>query len=89
VKLALLAVVLASLLLAPTAGAASSVPAPWKNCTAVNHRYHHGIGRVGAHDKTSGDPVTNFKRSTLLYKTAIRNNAGLDRDHDGIACESA
>jgi hypothetical protein len=89
VKLASLAATLASLLLAPTVGAASSVPAPWKNCTAVNHRYHHGIGRAGAHDKTSGDRVTNFKRSTVLYNTAIRNNRGLDRDKDGIACESA
>jgi Excalibur calcium-binding domain len=42
---------------------------------------------VGAHDKTSGEPVTNFKRSTKLYRLATGYNAGLDRDHDGIACE--
>jgi hypothetical protein len=35
-------------------------PPQWKNCTAVNKRYPHGVGKVGAHDKTSGVPVTNF-----------------------------
>jgi Excalibur calcium-binding domain len=63
------------------------VPALWKNCTHVNKRYPHGVGKVGARDKTSGTPVTNFKHSTPLYRTAIRSNRGLDRDKDGIACE--
>ena len=64
-----------------------AVPAIWKNCTHVNKRYPHGVGRVGAHDKTRGTPVTNFKRSTFLYRIAMRYNRGLDRDRDGIACE--
>jgi hypothetical protein len=42
---------------------------------------------VGAHDKTTGTPVTNFKRSNLLHRRAMSYNRGLDRDHDGIACE--
>ena len=72
----------------PFAGAANSrIPARWKNCTVVNKRYPHGVGRVGAHDKTSGEPVTNFRRSNLLYRTPMRYNRGLDRDRDGIACE--
>jgi hypothetical protein len=71
------------------AGTASAVVAPWKNCTQVNHKYPHGVGKVGAHDKTAGTPVTTFKRSNTLYATAMRNNRGLDRDHDGIACETA
>ena len=71
----------------PFAAAARTVSAPWKNCTQVNKRYPHGVGRVGARDKTSGTPVTNFKRSNFLYKTAMRYNRGLDRDKDGIACE--
>jgi Excalibur calcium-binding domain len=70
------------------ADAASTViPLRWKNCTQVNKRYPHGVGRLRAVDKTSGEPVTNFKRSTLLYRTAMRYNRGLDRDKDGIACE--
>ena len=63
------------------------IPAKWRSCKAVNARYPHGVGRFGAHNLTAGDPVTNFFHSTLLYKTAIRFNKGLDRDHDGIACE--
>jgi Excalibur calcium-binding domain len=64
-----------------------AVPALWRNCTHVNKRYPHGVGKVGARDKTSGTPVTTFKRSTFLYRTAMRYNRGLDRDKDGIACE--
>jgi hypothetical protein len=71
----------------PFATAAGAVSAPWKNCTQVNKRYPHGVGKVRARDKTSGTPVTNFKRSNALYLTAMRNNRGLDRDKDGIACE--
>jgi len=48
----------------------------------MHTRYPHGVGKVGAHDKTSGVPVTNFKRSTALLL-----NRGLDRDKDGTACE--
>jgi len=72
---------------APFAIAARAVPYPWKNCTQVNKKYRHGVGKVGARDKTSGTPVTTFKRSTYLYRTAMRYNRGLDRDKDGIACE--
>jgi hypothetical protein len=60
----------------------------WRNCTAVNHQYPHGVGRRDAHDHvTSGTPVTNFKRSNQLFATAMDHNKGLDRDHDKIACE--
>jgi hypothetical protein len=71
----------------PFATAAHAVSAPWKNCTQVNKRYPHGVGKVRARDKTSGTPVTDFKRSNALFRTAMRNNKGLDRDKDGIACE--
>ena len=54
---------------------------------AGEKKYRHGVGRVGARDKTSGTPVTTFRRSNFLYKTAMRYNRGLDRDKDGIACE--
>jgi hypothetical protein len=61
----------------------------YKNCTALNKRYWHGIGRTNAHDKTSGAPVTTFRRSNRLYRLALSYNKGLDRDKDGIACEKA
>jgi Excalibur calcium-binding domain len=71
---------------ASTPAATNGVPW-WENCKHVNARFPHGVGRRFAHDKTSGIPVTNFRRSTLLYLRAIRHNRGLDRDKDGIACE--
>jgi hypothetical protein len=72
----------------PFATAASSrTPYQWSNCTVVNHRYPHGVGRANAVDHTSGTPVTNFTHSTSLYNTAMRYHSGLDRDKDGIACE--
>jgi hypothetical protein len=82
--------VLLATLLAPSLGAATSaIPYRWKNCTIVNKRFPHGVGRYGAHDRTrSGtDPVTDFRRSNRLYREAMRYHRGLDRDKDGIACE--
>lgn len=86
-RLAILALLLAGSL-APTAVATTTTTMVWwQNCTAVHHLYPHGVGRRYAHDITTGTPVTNFKRSTYLYNLAISHNAGLDRDHDHIACE--
>src|SRR4051794_5984176 len=81
-----------------TAGLALSAPADaaarhFPNCASMNRTYHHGVGLPTAHDRTSGTPVSSFKRSKALY---LANNgphrAGgreydLDRDNDGIACE--
>jgi hypothetical protein len=55
----------------------------------VNKRYPHGVGKIRAHDRTSGTPVLSFTRSNRLYATAMSVNRGLDRDKDGIACEKA
>ena len=82
VRPGLVAATTAALLLA---GAASSHAAAktYKNCTAMNKAYPHGVGRKGARDKTSGTPVTNFKVSNSIYAA----NRKSDRDKDGIACE--
>ncbi|RUR03311.1 excalibur calcium-binding domain-containing protein [Labedella endophytica] len=58
---------------------------PFANCTALNKKYPHGVGKKGAKDKVSGKtkPVTNFTVSTALYN----ENKKSDRDKDGIACE--
>ena len=77
-------------LAAPTAAAVrttGAVPKLYKNCTNLNKKYPHGLGRANARDKTSGTPVTNFKRSTRLYKLAMGHNKRLDGDKGGIACE--
>ncbi|MFT4010450.1 MAG: excalibur calcium-binding domain-containing protein [Nocardioidaceae bacterium] len=74
----------ATLAIAGTAGVAEAKPAKtYKNCTALNKAYPHGVGLPGAHDHTSGKPVTTFKRSKALYNA----NSKSDRDKDGIACE--
>jgi uncharacterized membrane protein len=90
---------LTAVLIAALGMGAASAPAgaakakSYKNCSAMNDVYPHGVGRKGASDKTSGTPVTNFKRSNKVYSY---NDGGenrrpgekdLDRDNDGIACE--
>ena len=53
----------------------------YKNCTALNKVYEHGVGRKGAVDK--GGSVDDFTVDTATYK----KNTKSDRDKDGIACE--
>ena len=76
------AVAAASIVLGGTTSADAQART-FKNCTAMHKVYKHGVGRIGAHDRTSSTPVTTFKRSNAMY-TANKNS---DRDHDGIACE--
>ncbi|GAB3790372.1 excalibur calcium-binding domain-containing protein [Nocardioides ungokensis] len=81
--LASAAVILTATVTAAPANAAT--PHKFANCDAMHKVFPHGVGKIGAHDKTSGTPVTNFARKPLWYK----KNAGSDRDKDGIACEAA
>jgi hypothetical protein len=92
IKALAIAVVAAGVGASIAAPATSTIPYRWQNCTHVNQKYRHGVGKAGAHDRTkSGDPVTNFYRSTRLYNVAASYNSqrgyNLDRDKDGIACE--
>src|SRR5262245_42978392 len=71
---------------AASSSSASVTVTRYPNCKALNARYPHGVGRIGARDHTSGSPpVRNFKRSNVLYAA----NRARDRDKDGIACEKA
>jgi hypothetical protein len=70
---------------APAASAEAKPAKEFKNCTALNKVYPHGVGLPKAKDKTSSTPVRNFKKSRPLY----RANKKSDRDGDGIACEKA
>ena len=69
--------------------AAARVPPLYRNCTSLNKRYPHGLGKTTARDKTAGVPFRNFFKSNRLFAIANSYNHGLDRDHDhdGIACE--
>ena len=69
----------------PADAATAARAKTYANCTALNKVFPHGVGRKGAHDHTSGTPVTNFARKTLVYQA----NTKSDRDKDGIACEKA
>ena len=60
---------------------------PLQELQALNKKYRHGVGQSNAHDKSSSKKVTTFTHNTALYKKIIAKNHGLDRDHDGIACE--
>jgi hypothetical protein len=87
---ALPASLLTATLQSPTADAAAR---HFKSCTALNKVYPHGVGMPSAKDHTSGKRVTNFKKSSALYKAnnGPRNprtgEYDLDRDNDKIACE--
>ena len=82
-----------AVVLAVTMGGAgvaeATVPAPFQNCTQLHRVYPHGVGKVGARDKTvrGARPVTTWKRNTAVYNKAMKVNRDLDRDRDGIACE--
>src|SRR6185436_15466684 len=76
-----------------TAHADARTARSYKNRTALNRDYPHGVGRPGAHDHTSGKPVTTFRVSKQLYQyndgksPRHAHEYDLDRDNDGIACE--
>lgn len=73
----------------PMAPAAAHTTGIHDNCTKLQQKWPHGVGKRGAVDKTSGTPVTNFKRNTDAYRRAEGHNGTLDADNDGIACEKA
>jgi uncharacterized membrane protein len=85
VRGALIAALLASGSVAVASPADAAAVTKYKNCTALNKKYKHGVGKKGAKDKVSGStkPVTNFTVNTKVYNA----NKGRDRDKDGIACE--
>jgi hypothetical protein len=64
---------------------AAAKPVKYKNCTALNTVYAHGVGTPKARDEIASGkkPVTTFTKSLAVYT----KNTHLDRDHDGIACE--
>jgi len=77
--------ILTAFVLSLCSSSTAAVPTWARSCAALNARYPHGVGKVGARDKTFGELVTTFKRSNALYVIA----KGRDRDKDGLACEKA
>ena len=89
----LAAIVVAGVALGAGATADARAPKSYKNCTAMNKVYPHGVGKPGARDHTSTDPVTNFRVSKRVYqyndgkRPRHTHERDLDRDNDGLACE--
>jgi hypothetical protein len=84
----LVVVLIVSVAIVFSAGTAhAAIPRPFQSCGQLNALYRHGVGKVGARDKTTGTPVTNFRRNTYVYLRAVFFNKRLDLDHDAIACE--
>jgi uncharacterized membrane protein len=83
---AVLTAALATTALGVAAGPAEAAAKTYKNCTALNKVYKHGVARKGAKDKVRGStkPVTTFTVNTAVYNA---NKKKLDRDKDGVACE--
>jgi hypothetical protein len=71
------------LVVAPAAGAAGT-KRPFSNCKAVDAKYSHGIAKSSKVVKTasglSGRPFVSARLYALEH--------GLDRDEDGVACET-
>ena len=61
---------------ATTADGAAQTPRKYRNCTALNKVYPQGVGRAGARDKASDEPVTNFAVRNKVYRL---NRRSLDR----------
>lgn len=79
------AIAAACALLVPAVPAGAQAAHHFRNCTAMHHTYKGGVARKGAHDHRAHGGHARYRPyvNTTLYKA----NAGLDRDHDGIACE--
>jgi hypothetical protein len=77
---------------AVVATGAEAATGTYANCTALNKKYKHGVGKKGARDLIKGKyvkgrSVTTFKVSTKIYNEAMKANKRLDGDKDGVACE--
>jgi len=70
----------------PTVLPAAAAPVHFSSCAKLHGMFPDGVGLVGARDHVAkgAKPVTNFTRNKAWYV----KNKGLDRDHDGIACEA-
>lgn len=74
---------LATILLVGVTGPTHAVKIKkFKNCTAMNKVYPHGVAKKGYSKTASGLTGEPFVNTKLYLK-----NAGSDRDKDGVACE--
>src|SRR5690349_11545142 len=74
---------------APATAAAATKAKKFKNCTALNKAYKHGVKKSsGTKDVVRSHGKVTKKASKAKASKALYNaNKKLDRDKDGIACE--
>ena len=63
--------------------AAGCAPQKFSNCTAMHKVYKGGVAKPGAHQVGMTQ-----KYAPYVNLAAYNLNSGLDRDHDGVACEA-
>jgi hypothetical protein len=73
------AVAAIALIVAPAAEAKR----PFRNCTAVAVKHAHGIAKSAKTARTA-DGLT---AAPFISASLYAQEKGLDRDHDGVACE--
>ena len=68
---------------------ADAAPVKYKNCTALNKKYPHGVKKSAAtKDRYVSGGKTRVRASKARVDAKLyQANVKLDRDKDGIACE--
>jgi hypothetical protein len=60
----------------------------FKNCTALNKEYPGGIAeKATSVNKNKAGVLQDSKKAPKVSSKIYKENKGLDRDKDGIACE--
>ncbi|GAA1397426.1 excalibur calcium-binding domain-containing protein [Luteococcus peritonei] len=71
------------------ATSADAAPVKYKNCTALNKKYPHGVKKASStKDRYVSGGKTRLRASKARVDAKLyQANVKLDRDKDGLACE--
>ena len=85
-KIALVSILLSTLFIQN----AQAIPEKkFKNCTALNSEYPGGVAeKANSVNKNKAGVLQDSKNSPKVSSKIYKENKGLDRDKDGIACEN-
>ena len=84
-KIALVSILLSTLFIQN----AQAIPEKkFKNCTALNKEYPGGVAeKATSVNKNKAGVIQESKNAPKVSSKIYKENKGLDRDKDGIACE--
>ena len=85
-KIALVSILLSTLFIQN----AQAIPEKkFKNCTALNKEYPGGVAeKATSVNKNKAGALQESKNTPKVSSKIYKENKGLDRDKDGIACEN-